>query len=68
MKIEYQQNSDGRWLAKAPQIPGARAFGESREEAISKVKVLALRIFADQLEKGNPLPQLNHVFRSNDWS
>jgi hypothetical protein len=37
-------------------------YGHSREEAISKVKALALRVLADRLENGENVPELGDVF------
>lgn len=37
-------------------------YGQSRAEAISKVKALALRVPADRLENGETVPELREVF------
>ena len=37
-------------------------YGKSREEAISKVEALALRVIADRLEYGESIPELNELF------
>lgn len=37
-------------------------YGDSRAEAISKVKTLALRVLADRLEHGETVPELREVF------
>lgn len=50
--IEYEQESDGRWLAEVIELPGVLAYGRTVEEAISKVQALALRVLAEQLEHG----------------
>ena len=52
MKIEIERETDGRWLAEISDMPGALAYGASRDEATDKVKALALRVLADQLEHG----------------
>jgi len=52
MKIEVEVESDGRWIAEVPAVPGAMAYGSSRAEAISKVEALVLRILADREEEG----------------
>ena len=62
MRIEVEQETDGRWLAEAPSIPGGLAYGRSKEGAISKVESLVLRILADRLENGEPAPELDKVF------
>jgi len=48
--IEFEQEVDGRWIAEIPSLPGVMAYGVTKEEAKSKVEVIALRIAADRLE------------------
>ena len=48
--IEHEQESDGRWLAEVPELPGVMAYGSTSMEAMSKAEVLALRVIADRLE------------------
>jgi len=50
--LEIEQEADGRWLAEVPELPGVLAYGTSREEAMAKAEVLALRVLAEQLEHG----------------
>ncbi len=50
MIIEIEREHDGRWIADVPDIPGVMTYGRDRDEAISKVGVLALRVLADRLE------------------
>lgn len=62
LAVETEQEDDGRWLAEVPQIPGVLAYGATREEAISRVEALALRVLADRLEHGEVPPELDEVF------
>jgi predicted RNase H-like HicB family nuclease len=62
MKIEIMRENDDRWIAEIPELPGVMVYGESQSEAISKVQVLALRVLADRLEHGEPIPELSDVF------
>lgn len=62
MKIEIEREEDGRWIAEISELPGVMAYGDTREDAISKVEILALRVMADRLEHGEEIPQLNSVF------
>ena len=62
MNIETEREDDGRWIAEVPDLPGVTVYGGSREEAISKVKALALRVLADRLEHGESIPELSEVF------
>jgi predicted RNase H-like HicB family nuclease len=50
-KIELDQEEDGRWIAEIPALPGVMVYGDTREEAINKATVLALRVVADQIEE-----------------
>ena len=52
MKIEFEQEEDGRWIAEIPDLPGVMVYGATREEARSKVSALALRVLADRIEQG----------------
>ena len=54
--IELEQESDGRWLAEVPELPGVLSYGATSLEAISKAEVLALRVIADRLEHNESRP------------
>jgi len=62
MKIEIEREEDGRWIAEIPELPGVIVYGKGRNEAISKVEALALRVLADRLEHGEEIPELKEVF------
>jgi predicted RNase H-like HicB family nuclease len=62
MIVEIELEEDGRWIAEVPDLPGVMTYGQSREEAISKAKALALRVLADRLEHGEEIPELHEVF------
>jgi predicted RNase H-like HicB family nuclease len=47
LKIEVEVEDDGRWIAEVLELPGVLAYGASKEEAITKVKALALQVIAD---------------------
>ena len=57
LNIELEQETDGRWIAEIDELNGVLVYGETREDAIRKVKTLALRVIADRLENGESLPQ-----------
>lgn len=56
LTLETEQETDGRWIAEVPQLPGVLAYGETRDEAMAKAEVLALRVLAEQLEHGEARP------------
>ena len=62
MNIEIEREEDGRWIAEVPDLPGVMIYGQTRDEAISKVKALALRVLADRLEHGEEIPELHELF------
>ena len=62
MTIELDREEDGRWLTEIPELPGVTAHGKTREEAVARVKALALRVMADRLEHGEAIPELVDVF------
>jgi len=55
--IELDREMEGRWIAEIPDIPGVLSYGESRVEAVAKVKSLALRVIADRLHHGEFVPE-----------
>ncbi|WP_245451439.1 MULTISPECIES: type II toxin-antitoxin system HicB family antitoxin [Georhizobium] len=62
LRIEVEQEDDGRWLAEVIDLPGVMAYGESQAEAEGKVEALALRVLADRLEHGEVIPELGRLF------
>ena len=54
--IECDREDDGRWLAEVPQLPGVLAYGSSRDEAMARAEILALRVLAERLEHGESGP------------
>jgi predicted RNase H-like HicB family nuclease len=42
--IEFEQETDGRWIAEIPAIPGVMVYGATREEATEKVEALAREV------------------------
>jgi len=56
LSIECELEVDGRWIAEIVQIPGAMAYGDTRDEAMAKAEVVALRAIADRIEHGEAKP------------
>ena len=42
MRIDIEQEEDGRWIAEVRDLPGVLIYGQTRKAAISKVQALAL--------------------------
>jgi predicted RNase H-like HicB family nuclease len=50
IRVELEQEEDGRLLASVPDLPGVMAYGDSKEEAVRKVKSIALQVLADMID------------------
>ena len=59
--IQVARETDGRWIAEVPELPGAMVYGTTTEDAVAKVKALALRVVADRLDHGEAGPDLDGV-------
>jgi len=62
LKIEIEREDDGRWIADVLDLPGCMAYGQTQEDALAKVKVLALRVMADRMEHGEAVPADEGLF------
>jgi predicted RNase H-like HicB family nuclease len=56
LKIEVELENDGRWIGEAMALPGVLAYGTTEAEARARVAALALRVIADRIEHGEPIP------------
>lgn len=54
--IETEQEPDGRWVAEIPALPGVLAYGATPAEARARAAALALRVIAERIESGEPVP------------
>ncbi len=62
LRIEFEQEEDGRWIAEISALPGVMAYGTTQRQAQDKVEALALRALADRLEHGESVPELGELF------
>ena len=62
LQIEVEREDDGRWIAEVPDLPGVMAYGQTNDQAIARVKTLALRVIADRLENGESIPAMAEAF------
>ena len=58
LRVEFELETDGRWIADIPDLPGVMAYGQTREEAGARVQARALRVIADRLDHGETAPDL----------
>jgi predicted RNase H-like HicB family nuclease len=61
LTIEFEQETDGRWIAEVKELRGAMVYGRTRDEASAKAQALALRVVADRLEHGEAAADLMSV-------
>lgn len=53
LKVEIEREKDGRWIAEINELPGCMTYGKTRNDALDKVKALALKGSSDFL-MGDP--------------
>lgn len=51
-RIETEMETDGRWIAGIPALPGVLTYGETKSRAVSRATALALQVVADRIEHG----------------
>ena len=56
LKVEIEQEEDGRWIAEVPDLPGVMAYGANPDEARARAQALALRVVAGRLDTARPGP------------
>ena len=60
LKIDVEQEEDGRWIGEVTALSGVLAYGTTEAEARARAAALALRVIADRLEHGEPVPDEAH--------
>jgi predicted RNase H-like HicB family nuclease len=53
LSIQTEREEDGRWIGE---VPGVLVYGATEAEARTRAAALALRVIADRLENGEPVP------------
>lgn len=67
LTIELDREEDGRWIAETLELPGVMCYGNTREDAISKVERLAIEVIADRITHGElPAAALEIAFAIPD--
>jgi predicted RNase H-like HicB family nuclease len=56
LTLDVEQETDGRWLAEVPELPGVIAYGTTPAAAMAKAQALALRVLAERLENDEASP------------
>ena len=64
IRVEIEYEDDGRILASVPDLPGVMAYGSTEDEAIRKVKSIALQVLAEMIESGDDVPYPTPIMKS----
>ena len=56
IRVEIEREEDGRILASVPDLPGVMAYGATADEAVRRVKSIALLVLAEMIENGDDVP------------
>lgn len=56
IRVQVEREDDGRILASVPDLPGVMAYGDTEQEAVRKVKAIALTVLADMIASGEEVP------------
>ena len=56
LKVELEQDEDGRWNAVVPALEGCYTWGNTREEALDYIQDAARCCIEEMLEQGEPVP------------
>ena len=56
IRVELKREEDGRILASVPDLPGVMAYAAVEEEAVRKVKTIALQVLAEMIAGGEEVP------------
>lgn len=49
VRVETEQEEDGRWIGAVPELPGVLVYADTRDGAVNAALVLALRVLADRV-------------------
>ena len=54
--VEFDRETDGRWIAEVIELRGVMAYGDTREAALIHAQALAFRVLADIAEQEGSAP------------
>jgi predicted RNase H-like HicB family nuclease len=55
LEIETEKESDGRWIAEVPTLPGVLVYAATKADAKAKAKALALQVIAGRVKHREPI-------------
>lgn len=63
LTIQMDREEDGRFIAEVLELPGVIVYGHTKQEAVNKVKALALRVLADRIEHAEAKEEMLSFFQ-----
>lgn len=48
LSVEIDREEDGRWIAEVREVPGALAYGDTREAAVQKATSIAFAVLDER--------------------
>jgi predicted RNase H-like HicB family nuclease len=52
LRIEFEQEADGRWRTEVPSLPGVMTYGHTQTDPGARVQAMALRVLAEPWRTG----------------
>jgi predicted RNase H-like HicB family nuclease len=62
LTVNIDREEDGPWIAEVLELPGVLAYGQTEDDALTRAKALSLRVLADRIEHGEPVPEMGGLF------
>jgi predicted RNase H-like HicB family nuclease len=57
LTVEFGRKVDGRWIAEVSDLPGVKAYGRTREDALGRVQAIAFAVLAADVRQGRREPK-----------
>jgi len=52
LTVHFDRETDDRWIATVPELPGVHVYGATRDAALSSAVALSYAVLADEVEHG----------------
>ena len=65
--IKFAQEQDGRWFANFPKLPGAIAYGNTKDDALYNLRTILWNEYADLKARRISPKRLETVRDGLDW-
>ncbi len=62
LTIDVERETDGRWVAEVPELPGVLGYGLTEASAVATVEARALRVLAERVGRGETGELVSLVF------